>query len=316
MFHFRSRSAQKPAATLAVAAEEPTAVAGPTKAAASGGTSIAVVELLEADLRRASKRLDAAGSDTRAKVAESQAILESLGAETGALAAHTDVALEHVNTLAQGCQDLHRTAEEVGRRAETSQRLVDDAGGAAQVAARTVDELKQAIEQIQAVVSLISDVAGQTNLLALNATIEAARAGVAGRGFAVVASEVKALADQTAKATEEIAQQIIQMQTTARASVDAIEAIGSTIRTIDQITVTVAAAVEEQSASTNEIARNVSHAARATEEVDGDLRQIDHLVAGTVKSADGLLAIAEGLTERTSDLSGRVDRFLGSIRAA
>ena len=222
----------------------------------------------------------------------------------------------NVQTVAAAAEELSASVAEINARVGEATATAQAAVETAEKSSSSVQGLAASAQKIGDVVNLIRSIAEQTNLLALNATIEAARAGDAGRGFAVVASEVKALADQTAKATEEIAQQIIQMQTTARASVDAIEAIGSTIRTIDQITVTVAAAVEEQSASTNEIARNVSHAARATEEVDGDLRQIDHLVAGTVKSADGLLAIAEGLTERTSDLSGRVDRFLGSIRAA
>ena len=222
----------------------------------------------------------------------------------------------NVQTVAAAAEELSASVAEINARVCEATATAQAAVETAERSSSSVQGLAGSAQKIGDVVSLIRSIAEQTNLLALNATIEAARAGEAGRGFAVVASEVKALADQTAKATEEISQQIVQMQTTARASVEAIEAIGATIRTIDQITVTVAAAVEEQSASTNEIARNVAHAARATQEVDADLGEIDQVVAGTVKSADGLLALAESLTTRTADLSGRVDRFLSSIRAA
>ncbi len=222
----------------------------------------------------------------------------------------------NVQTVAAAAEELSASVAEINARVCEATATAQAAVETAERSSTSVQGLAGSAQKIGDVVSLIRSIAEQTNLLALNATIEAARAGDAGRGFAVVASEVKALADQTAKATEEISQQIVQMQTTARASVEAIEAIGATIRTIDQITVTVAAAVEEQTASTNEIARNVAHAARATQEVDADLGEIDQVVSGTVKSADGLLALAESLTARTGDLSGRVERFLGSIRAA
>ncbi len=225
-------------------------------------------------------------------------------------------ATHNVQTVAAAAEELSASVAEINARVGDATATAQAAVATASRSSASVQGLANSAQKIGEVVDLIRSIAEQTNLLALNATIEAARAGDAGRGFAVVASEVKALADQTAKATEEISQQIVQIQTTARASVSAIEEIGATIRTIDEITVTVAAAVEEQSASTNEIARNVAHAAHATGEVDGDIRRIDEVVAGTVRSADGFLALAESLNSRTTELSSRVDRFLASIRAA
>ena len=225
-------------------------------------------------------------------------------------------ATTNVQSVAAAAEELSASVVEINARVGDATATAQAAVATASRSSASVQGLAGSAQKIGEVVDLIRSIAEQTNLLALNATIEAARAGEAGRGFAVVASEVKALADQTAKATEEISQQIVQIQTTARASVSAIEEIGATIRTIDEITGTVAAAVEEQSASTSEIARNVSHAAHATGEVDRDIGEIDHVVTATVKSADGLLSLAENLTARTDDLGRRVERFLAALRAA
>ena len=225
-------------------------------------------------------------------------------------------AASNVHSVAAAAEELSASVVEINARVGDATATAQAAVATASRSSASVQGLAGSAQKIGEVVDLIRSIAEQTNLLALNATIEAARAGEAGRGFAVVASEVKALADQTAKATEEISQQIVQIQTTARASVSAIEEIGATIRTIDEITGTVAAAVEEQSASTGEIARNVSHAAHATGEVDRDIGEIDHVVTATVKRADGLLGLAENLPTRTADLGRRVDGFLSALRAA
>ncbi len=240
----------------------------------------------------------------------------SASGRTRSVAESSTRANENVQTVAAAAEELSASVAEINARVTEATATARAAVETADRSSSSVQGLASSAQKIGDVVNLIRSIAEQTNLLALNATIEAARAGDAGRGFAVVASEVKALADQTAKATEEISQQIIQMQTTARASVEAIETIGATIRTIDTITVAVAAAVEEQSASTNEIARNVAHAARATGEVNSDIREIDLVVAGSVKNADGLLKLAESIDGRTADLTGRVDHFLASIKAS
>jgi len=241
---------------------------------------------------------------------------DDASARTRSVTEASSRATANVQTVAAAAEELSASVAEINARVGQATAAAQAAVASAEQSSSSVQGLAGSAQKIGEVVDLIRSIAEQTNLLALNATIEAARAGDAGRGFAVVASEVKALADQTAKATEEISRQIVQIQTTARASVAAIEEIGGTIRNIDEITVTVATAVEEQSASTTEIARNVAHAAHATGEVDADIREIDHAVAGTVKSADGLLGLAENLSTRTTDLQGRVARFIAALRAA
>ena len=276
MFHFGSRSVRKSAPVPAEAAPSEDKVIRPRdeRAASGGGSMRQVVELLEADLKRASKRLGSTGRQTKQQVGESVGIVNGLKAETDVLADHTGQALDHVNRLAQGCQELHQSAEEIGRRADASQRLVDDAGGVAQAASRSVEELKQAIEQIQAVVALISDVAGQTNLLALNATIEAARAGPAGRGFAVVANEVKALSVETQKATTEIGSTIQRLRSTAEANIDAVSRILALVSDIGPVFGEVSHSVRMQVETTAEIGRSASETARFVDEVAEKARRM------------------------------------------
>ncbi len=310
MFHFRAKSVQKPVR----AGPEPVAAAvvrPETDERRGGGASSTrqVVELLEADLKRASKRMDATGRDTKSRVVETMAIMGALGSETDLLAEHTAVALEHVNKLAHGCHELHQSAEEVGRRAETSRRLIDDAGGVAQAAARSVDELKLAIEQIQAVVALISDVAGQTNLLALNATIEAARAGAAGRGFAVVASEVKALSVETQKATTEIGSTILRLRTTAEANIDAVGKILALVSDIGPVFGEVSNAVLMQVETTGEIGRAANETARFVDEVAEKARHM----SGEMTRARALGATVEKATDTMNGAVNDMTRQLVTV---
>ncbi len=309
MFHFGSKSVRKsaPAATEAVATEEKTTIIRP-RDGRDGGSSSAmarVVELLEADLKRVSKRLDNTGRQTRQQAVEGVDIMTGLKSETDVLADHTGQALDHVNRLAQGCQELHRSAEEVGRRAEASQRLVDDAGDVAKAASRSVDELKQAIEQIQAVVSLISDVAGQTNLLALNATIEAARAGAAGRGFAVVANEVKALSVETQKATTEIGSTIQRLKSTAEANIDAVGRILALVGDIGPVFGEVSRSVHMQVETTAEIGRSAAETARFVDEVadkarrmSGEMQRAAELGVAVEKATDTMNGAVADMTRQ------------------
>jgi len=176
--------------------------------------------------------------------------------------------------------------------------------------------LAEAAQKIGDVVALIIDIADQTNLLALNATIEAARAGDAGKGFAVVASEVKNLANQTAKATDEIGAQIAGVQTSTQEAVSAIEAIVKTISKIDEISSSIASAVEEQGAATQEIARNVEQAAAGTQEVSSNIGGVSQAANDTGAAATQIQSTAEDLSKQSETLRAEVDRFLANVRAA
>jgi methyl-accepting chemotaxis protein len=176
--------------------------------------------------------------------------------------------------------------------------------------------LSKAASRIGDVVELINTIAGQTNLLALNATIEAARAGEAGRGFAVVASEVKALAEQTAKAPGEISQQISGIQAATQDSVAAIREIGATIGRMSEISSTIAAAVEEQGAATQEISRNIQHAATGTQEVSSNITDVQHGATETGTASAQVHSAAKSLSSDSNRLKLEVAKFLNSVRAA
>jgi len=179
-----------------------------------------------------------------------------------------------------------------------------------------VQSLATAAQKIGDVVKLINDIAGQTNLLALNATIEAARAGEAGKGFAVVASEVKSLANQTAKATEEIAAQIAGVQNATEQVVGAIKAIGGTIEQINGVSTSIASAVEEQGAATQEIARNVQQAAAGTTEVSSNIAAVSQAAQHTGTAAGQVLDASHKLGRQAQTMRAKVDEFLAAIKAA
>jgi methyl-accepting chemotaxis protein len=193
------------------------------------------------------------------------------------------------------------------------------AGEAVDQARKTNDrvgELSRAAGSIGDVVELINTIASQTNLLALNATIEAARAGEAGRGFAVVASEVKALAEQTAKATDEISQHISGIQAATQESVGAIKEIGGTIERLSEIASTIAAAVEQQGAATQEISRNVQQAAHGTQGVSSNIVDVQRGTAETNSASAYVLTAAKSLAGDSTRLKVEVNNFLKSVRAA
>ncbi|MDE1148702.1 MAG: methyl-accepting chemotaxis protein [Azospirillaceae bacterium] len=242
-------------------------------------------------------------------------------AETGArdavaVAGASEQAAANVQTVAVAAEELGASIGEIGRQVSISATIATKAVDEATRTTDAVTSLTEAAQQIGAVVALISDIAGQTNLLALNATIEAARAGEAGKGFAVVASEVKALANQTERATNDIRQQIEAMQAATGEAAKAITAIGQTIGEIDHITTTIAAAVEEQGAATQEIARNVQEAARGTSEVSAGMNGVREVAGETGDVAGDVLTAANGLSTQAEDLRGKVSTFLAALRAA
>jgi methyl-accepting chemotaxis protein len=220
-----------------------------------------------------------------------------------------------VQTVAAASEELTSSISEIGRQvaeaALVAGRAVEDTG-------RTnanVQALADAASKIGEVVTLISDIAGQTNLLALNATIEAARAGEAGKGFAVVASEVKSLAGQTAKATQDIASQIKSIQGATGDAVKAIETITRTIGRINEITTTVATAVEGQGAATREISRNVQQASAGTADVSANIGGVTAAASETGSASTQVLGAARELTEQSEALRVQVDHFIAKVRA-
>jgi methyl-accepting chemotaxis protein len=208
------------------------------------------------------------------------------------------------------------SVNEISRQVQESARMANDAVDQARNTTERVSELSKAATRIGDVVELINTIAGQTNLLALNATIEAARAGEAGRGFAVVASEVKALAEQTAKATGEIGHQITGIQAATQDSVNAIKEISGTIEKLSEISSTIAAAVEEQGAATQEISRNVQQAAQGTQQVSSNITDVQRGASETGSASSQVLSAAQSLSSDSNRLKLEVGKFLNTVRAA
>jgi methyl-accepting chemotaxis protein len=232
------------------------------------------------------------------------------------VASASEEASANVQSVATATEEMSSSVNEISRQVQESARIAGEAVEQARGTTARVFELSRAATRIGDVVELISSIAGQTNLLALNATIEAARAGEAGRGFAVVASEVKALAEQTAKATGEIGQQISGIQAATEESVGAIKEISGTIERLSEISSTIAAAVEEQGAATQEIARNVQQAAQGTEQVSSNITDVQRGATETGSASSQVLSAAQTLSTDSNRLKLEVSRFLETVRAA
>ncbi|MGY8666292.1 methyl-accepting chemotaxis protein [Bradyrhizobium sp. UFLA05-109] len=232
------------------------------------------------------------------------------------VAAASEQASANVQSVASATEELSSSVSEISRQVQESARMAGDAVSQARATTECVGELSKAAARISDVVELINTIASQTNLLALNATIEAARAGDAGRGFAVVASEVKALAEQTAKATDEISQQISGIQAATQDSVTSIKEISGTIEKLSEVSSTIAAAVEEQGAATQEISRNVQQAAQGTHQVSTNITDVQRGAAETGSASSQVLSAAQSLASDSNRLKLEVGRFLSSVRAA
>ena len=270
------------------------------------------------------------GGDVEATVSELASISDQMLSASGQLLGAADTAWQrtagaatasadasaNVRDIASAADELAASVLEIDRQVAQSNNIAAQAVNETERTNAAVAELNEAASRIGDVVRLITDIAEQTNLLALNATIEAARAGNAGRGFAVVANEVKALAGQTAKATEEISAQIAAMQKATTRSSDAIGAIGRTIANIGEITSAIAAAVTEQGAATQEIARSVETAARHTGETAGEVGRVGEATTATRESADAVRVVADELGSVAARIRGQVDTFFQKLRAA
>jgi methyl-accepting chemotaxis protein len=257
----------------------------------------------------ASTQLEASASTLTSTADRSQRLATTV-------AAASEEASTNVQSVASATEEMASSVGEISRQVQESARMAGDAVGQARATTERVSELSKAASRIGDVVELINTIAGQTNLLALNATIEAARAGEAGRGFAVVASEVKALAEQTAKATGEIGQQISGIQAATNDSVGAIKEISSTIERLSEISSAIAAAVEEQGAATQEIARNVQQAAQGTQQVSSNITDVQRGATETGTASSQVLSAAQMLSNDSGRLKSEVSKFLTNVRAA
>jgi methyl-accepting chemotaxis protein len=275
-----------------------------------------MADRFEADVKSVVGAVARATEDMQRAAAEITASVNGTSAQAAAAAAASEEASSSINTVAAATEELASSVAEISRQVTHSSDVADAAVGKATKTNEMVSELAAAGEKIGDVLRLISAIAGQTNLLALNATIEAARAGEAGKGFAVVASEVKELANQTAKATEEIAGQVSAIQASTEECVTAIGGIGNTIREISSIATTIASAVEQQGAATREIAHSVQQVASGTSEVAVNVAGASHAADQSRALADTVLSASGELGQHASALFKSVDTFLAGLRDA
>ena len=270
----------------------------------------------ESSVRSVVEALSQAVNQLQADAQGLAATADQTNRQAVAVAAAAEQATSNVQTVAAATEELSSSVNEISRQVSESSRIANVAVDEANKTNITVAGLSDAAQKIGEVVGLINNIASQTNLLALNATIEAARAGEAGKGFAVVASEVKNLANQTAKATEDIQGQVGQMQSVTGTAVDAIKGITGTIQRMSEITTTIASAVEEQGAATREIARNVQQASTGTREVSSNIGGVTQAAGETGHMAGSVLGATKELSRQTDRLRQEVDAFVRRVRTS
>lgn len=274
----------------------------------------ALAESFEASIKKVVETVGSAATQVQANAQTVAATAEETTRQAAAVAASSEQTSANVQTVAAASEELAASIDEIARQVSQSAAVAAQASERARATGATVDGLAQAASKIGEVVGLINQIASQTNLLALNATIEAARAGEAGKGFAVVASEVKSLANQTARATEEISRQIGEVQEATANAVSAIREIGDTIQEINHIATGIAAAVEEQTSATREISRNVQEASSGTQEVSRNISGVTQAAAEAGEAIGQMNNAATALSRQAATLSGEVDAFIARVR--
>lgn len=271
---------------------------------------------LEQTVKTVVASISTAADQMRSSAQSMNALSQDTQHTSTAVAAATEEATANVQTVAAASEELSSSIGEISRQVQSSNEVTKGAEKTCVQASSTINELADMAQRVGSIVEMINAIAEQTNLLALNATIEAARAGDAGKGFAVVASEVKTLAEQTAKATSEIAEQIGAMQSATKASVGSIDEINAVIRNIGEVSTAIAASIEQQNSATHEISQNAQQAAEGTKEVAGNIATVQSSVGATGEAAEQVLSSASLLSEQAVELNAKVDEVIAELRVA
>jgi methyl-accepting chemotaxis protein len=278
--------------------------------------TLEMADRFERQVKQVVDGVSASATEMQVTAQQMSATAEETTRQSAGVATASDEATTNVQTVAATAEELSASISEIGRQVDQSAKIAANAVHEAKTTNDTVMGLSEAAAKIGEVVELINNIAGQTNLLALNATIEAARAGEAGKGFAVVAGEVKNLANQTARATEEISSQVSAIQNETSDAVSAIERIRDVITEVNDIATTIATAVDQQGISTQEIARNVQQAARGTQDVNQNIETVSRAASETGAAAGQVLTASQEMSRQAEGLRGEVEKFLREVRAS